>query len=40
MLGSAEVDEVAAVLMEMYGLYGQCAGLHADLVQALEGTGQ
>lgn len=37
MLGSAEVDEVAAVLMDMYGLYGQCAGLHADLVRALEG---
>ena len=37
MLGSAEVDEVAAALMAMYGLYGQCAGLHADLVRALEG---
>ena len=37
MLGSAEVDEVAAALMDMYGLYGQCAGLHADLVRALEG---
>ena len=37
MLGSAEVDDVAAALMDMYGLYGQCAGLHADLVQALEG---
>lgn len=40
MPASAEVDEVAAVLMDMYGLYGQCAGLHADLVQALEGAGQ
>ena len=37
MPGSAEVDEVAAALMDMYGLYGQCAGLHADLVRALEG---
>ena len=37
MPASAEVDEVAAVLMDMYGLYGQCAGLHADLVRALEG---
>ena len=37
MLDSAEVDDVAAALMDMYGLYGQCAGLHADLVQALEG---
>lgn len=36
-LSSAEVDEVALALMDMYGLYGQCAGLHADLVQALEG---
>ncbi len=33
----AEVDEVAAALMDMYGLYGQCAALHADLVRALEG---
>ena len=37
MPGSAEVDEVAAALMDMYGFYGQCAGLHADLGQALEG---
>lgn len=37
MLDSAEVDDVAAALMDMYGLYGQCAGLHADLVQTLEG---
>ena len=39
MLDSAEVDEVAATLMDMYGLYGQCAGLHADLVHALETKG-
>lgn len=38
-LGSGEVDEVAATLMDMYGLYGQCAGLHADLVRALETRG-
>lgn len=24
-------------LMELYGLYGQCAGLHAELVRAVEG---
>ena len=33
-----EVDDVAANLMDMYGLYGQCAALHADLVRAVEGT--
>lgn len=32
-----EIDDVAAALMDMYGLYGQCAALHADLVRALEG---
>lgn len=31
-----EVDDVAATLMDMYGLYGQCAALHADLVRAVE----
>jgi predicted component of type VI protein secretion system len=31
-----EVDDVATTLMDMYGLYGQCAGLHADLVRAVE----
>ena len=36
---SGEVGEVAATLMDMYGLYGQCAGLHADLVHALETKG-
>jgi len=30
------VDEVAAALMELYGLYGQCAALHADLLRAIE----
>ena len=35
-----EVDDVAAALMDMYGLYGQCAGLHADLVRAVEGAGR
>lgn len=35
-----EVDDVAATLMDMYGLYGQCAGLHADLVRAVEGARQ
>lgn len=39
-LVSVEADEMAATLMDMYGLYGQCAGLHADLVQALEGRKQ
>lgn len=33
-----EVDDVAATLMDLYGLYGQCAGLHADLVRAVEGS--
>lgn len=33
-----EVDDVAAALMDLYGLYGLCAGLHADLVRAVEGT--
>lgn len=37
LLSSGEVDEVAAALMDMYGLYGQCAALHADLVHELEG---
>lgn len=32
-----QVDEAAVALMDLYGLYGQCAGLHADLVRALEG---
>ena len=32
------VDEVADALHGMYGLYGQCAGLHADLVRAVEGA--
>ena len=32
-----EVDDVAAALMDLYGVYGQCAGLHADLVRAVEG---
>ena len=36
-LSSGEADEVAAALMDMYGLYGQCAALHADLVRVLEG---
>lgn len=31
-----EVDDVATALMDLYGLYGQCAGLHADLVRTLE----
>lgn len=35
-----EVDDVAGALMELYGLYGQCAGLHADLVHAVEGARQ
>lgn len=35
-LSSGEVDEVAAALMDMYGMYGQCAALHADLVHYLE----
>jgi len=34
------VDDVAAALMDLYGVYGQCAGLHADLVHALEGAPQ
>jgi len=34
------VDDVAAALMDLYGLYGQCAGLHADLVRAVEGAGR
>ena len=32
----SDVDEVAAALMDLYGLYGQCAGIHADLVRRLE----
>jgi hypothetical protein len=32
-----EVDDVAAALMDLYGLYGRCAGMHAELVRALEG---
>lgn len=32
-----EVDGVAAALMDLYGLYGQCAGAHAELVRLLEG---
>lgn len=32
-----EVDDVAAALMDLYGLYGQCAGMHAELVRHLEG---
>ena len=32
-----DVDDVAVALMDLYGLYGQCAGLHVDLVRALEG---
>lgn len=35
-----EVDDVAATLMDLYGLYGLCAGLHADLVRAVEGAGR
>lgn len=35
-----EVDDVATALMDLYGLYGQCAGLHADLVRAVEGAGR
>ena len=35
-LGS-DVDEAAAALMDLYGLYGQCAGMHAELVRHLEG---
>ena len=35
-----EVDDVAAKLMDMYGLYGQCAGMQADLVDALERRSQ
>lgn len=35
-----EVDDVAATLMDMYGLYGQCAGMHADLVHAEEDASQ
>ena len=31
------VDDTAAALFDLYGLYGQCAGLHADLVRAVEG---
>ena len=31
-----EVDDVAAALMDLYGLYGQCASTHAELVRALE----
>ena len=34
----SEVDDVAATLMDLYGLYGLCAGMHADLVRAVEGT--
>ncbi len=30
------VDEVAVALMDLYGLYGQCAGMHAELVRRLE----
>lgn len=33
-----EVDDVAVALMDLYGLYGQCAALHADLVRAVEAT--
>jgi len=32
------VDDVAAALMELYGLYGECAALHADLILELEGA--
>jgi hypothetical protein len=31
---------VAAALFDLYGLYGQCAGLHAGLVRHLEGESQ
>jgi len=31
------VDDVAVALMDLYGLYGQCAGMHAELVRHLEG---
>lgn len=34
-----DVDDVAGALMELYGLYGQCAGAHAQLVQRLESKG-
>lgn len=37
------VDDVAAALMDLYGQYGQCAGLHAELVRRIEAgamTGQ
>ena len=33
----SDVDEAAAALMDLYGLYGQCAGMHAELVRHLEG---
>ena len=33
----SDVDEAAAALMDLYGLYGQCAGMHAELVRRLEG---
>lgn len=36
----AEADAVAAALFDLYGLYGQCAGLHAGLVRHLEGESQ
>lgn len=32
-----EADGVAEALMDLYGLYGQCAALHAGLVRAIEG---
>lgn len=31
-----DTDTIAIALMDMYGLYGQCAALHADLLHALE----
>ena len=33
----SDVDDVAVALMDLYGLYGQCAGMHAELVRHLEG---
>ena len=37
---SGKADEVATVLMQVYGLYGQCAGLHGELVRELERPGK
>ena len=33
----ASADEVARALFEMYGVYGQCAGMHAELLRWIEG---